>query len=191
MQDFWFYVKLGFDHVMDPGAYDHVLFLIALAAPFSFKEWKKVIVLATLFTIAHCLSLALSAYGLLRMDTSLIEFLIPVTILATAIFNIFYTRGLHKMGWHLIATTFFGLIHGFGFSNYFNLLMAEEEEKLIPLLGFATGIEISQVLVILGILLLIYLIHKLLKTKLTTLTVLISILVALITFRLLIKVFPW
>ena len=68
MADFWFYTRLGFFHVLDPGGYDHVLFLMALALPFSFLQWKKVFWLATLFTVTHCISLALAAFGLVEID---------------------------------------------------------------------------------------------------------------------------
>ena len=85
MSDFWFYTKLGFFHVLDPGGYDHVLFLTALALPFSFLQWKKVFWLATLFTLTHCLSLALAAYGIVEINSDLVETLIPITILALAL----------------------------------------------------------------------------------------------------------
>ncbi len=92
---------------------------------------------------------------MLRVNVGWIEFLIPVTIFLTALFNLFYTRkdaDQFRIFWHGLATTFFGLIHGFGFSNYFNMMMAEIEEKAVPLLGFALGIEISQVAIIVFIL---------------------------------------
>ncbi len=192
MQDFWFYTELGFHHVMDPTAYDHILFLVALAAPFTFKHWKQVLVLATVFTVAHCFSLALSVYDIFRVDSFIIELMIPITILVTALFNVFYIKrfkGIKSLGMHLLATTFFGLIHGFGFSNYFNLLMAEEPDKLVPLLGFATGIEVSQVLVILFVLLLALIGQGVFKLRQTTFSIGVSIIVALITIPLLIKAF--
>lgn len=191
--DFWFYLQLGFDHVMDPSAYDHLLFLAALAAPFTFRSWKKVLVLATVFTIAHCLSLAVSAYGLLRVDTAWVEFLIPVTILLTALFNLWYLRrdadetGLYL---HLGATAFFGLIHGFGFSNYFNMLMAGTGAKAVPLLGFAGGIEIAQVLMIFAVLALAYLLQSGLGIKRTYFIAAASIIIALITIPMLFETFP-
>lgn len=194
MENFWFYIKLGLDHVLDFGAYDHILFLSALALPFTFKSWKKVLLLATIFTVAHCLSLGLSVYSIVVMDVGLIEFLIPLTILLTAIFNLIYTKSAdeHKtILLHLIATAFFGLIHGFGFSNYFNMLMSEEEEKLGPLLGFATGIEISQVLIVLSILTLAYFIQSVFKVKQSIFIVAGSILVVLVTIPMLIETFPW
>ena len=194
MEEFWFYIKLGLNHVLDFGAYDHILFLSALAIPFTFKSWKKVVVLATVFTIAHCLSLALSAYKAVTMDVGLIEFLIPVTILLTAIFDWLYARQGSDSGgiWlHLLATAFFGLIHGFGFSNYFKMLMAEEEEQLNPLLGFATGIEISQVFIILSILCLAYMVQSIFKIKQSVFITVTSIIIIGITIPMLVKTFPW
>ncbi|NKI31028.1 HupE/UreJ family protein [Croceivirga thetidis] len=193
MNDFWFYIKLGFEHVLDLGAYDHILFLAALAVPFTFKSWKSVLVLATIFTIAHCTSLALSAFGLVNVDVSWIEFLIPVTIALTAIFNLYQLKGnktTSSLGFHGIATAFFGLVHGFGFSNYFNMLMAEEENKLGPLLGFATGIEFSQVVIVLLVLCIAFLFLDVLKVKQKVFIAAASMLIVLITIPMLIETFP-
>lgn len=193
MQEFWFYIKLGLNHVLDFGAYDHILFLSALAIPFTFVYWKRVVVLATIFTIAHCTSLALSAFGILTIDVGLIEFLIPITILVTSIFNFIYVKKeINEVGilLHVLATTFFGLIHGFGFSNYFKLMMAEEDDKVVPLLGFATGIELSQVAIILIILAIAFLMQDLFKVKRTVFIAIASILVICITIPLLIATFP-
>ena len=194
MEDFWFYLKMGLDHVLDLGAYDHILFLSALAIPFTFKSWKKVLVLATVFTITHCLSLMLSVYEIVVMDVSLIEFLIPVTIFLTAIFNILYQKmleGSKSIGLHVIATAFFGLIHGFGFSNYFKMLVSGEDEKVTPLIGFATGIEISQVTVVMIVLILAYIVQTILKVKQPVFVWVASSIVLLITIPLLYQTFPW
>ncbi|MER3319330.1 MAG: HupE/UreJ family protein [Allomuricauda sp.] len=193
MQEFLFYIKLGLDHVLDFGAYDHILFLSALTVPFTFRNWKRVLVLATIFTVAHCTSLALSVYDVVIMDVGLIEFLIPVTILLTALFNFAYVyKESLNVGifMHILATAFFGLIHGFGFSNYFKMLMAEEEDKITPLLGFATGIELSQVTVILIVLTISYVILELLKAKRWIFIAVASILIIAITIPLLIATFP-
>lgn len=194
MYDFWFYCKLGINHVLDWGAYDHVLFLTALTAPFTFKHWKKVVVLATLFTIAHCLSLALSAYSIVKADVELIEFLIPLTILLTASYNIFQVFAVQSgtKGYLLeFSTTFFGLIHGFGFSNYFNMLMSEEEEKIGPLLGFACGIETSQIIVIFAVLILAFIFQNKLGVKRAVFTVLILSAIILLSIPMLINGWPW
>ncbi|WP_396638633.1 HupE/UreJ family protein [Maribacter sp. R77961] len=194
MQDFWFYIKLGLDHVLDISAYDHILFLSALAIPFTFKHWKKVLLLATVFTIAHCFSLILSVYEIVVMDVSLIEFLIPVTIFLTAIFNIIYLKTLlnhRNISLHILATTFFGLIHGFGFSNYFKMLISGEEQKFLPLLGFATGIEISQVIIVLLMLVLAFVLQSVLKVKYRLFVWIGSLIVLLITLPLLYQTLPF
>lgn len=193
MQDFWFYIKLGLEHVLDLGAYDHILFLSALAIPFTFKRWKQVVILATVFTIAHCASLAFSVYGIFSVDVGLIEFLIPVTIALTALYNfigVFKKEESTGIFFQALATAFFGLIHGFGFSNYFNMLMAEEENKLGPLLGFATGIELSQVTIILLVLAVAYLVQGAFKIKQTFFIGVTSILILLVTIPMLIDTFP-
>ena len=193
MQDFIFYIKLGLNHVLDFNAYDHILFLLALAVPFTFKNWKKVLLLATIFTITHCASLFLSVYEILIVDVTWIEFLIPVTILLTALFNLVYIKSKvadKSILLHIIATAFFGLVHGFGFSNYFKMLMAEEENKLSPLLGFATGIEVSQVLIVLCMLLISFLFISILKVKQTLFIGIVSILIILVTIPMLIDTFP-
>lgn len=160
MEDFLFYVELGLGHVLDFNAYDHILFLTALAIPFTFRLWKQILTLVTIFTVAHCLSLAFSVYEIVEVNAAWIEFLIPITILMTALFNI---KEVVKRNTALnfklqsAATAFFGLIHGFGFSSYFKMLMAGEDNKLNPLLGFATGIELSQIFIIIGVLFLVFL----------------------------------
>ncbi|NNK76722.1 MAG: HupE/UreJ family protein [Maribacter sp.] len=194
MENFLFYIELGLDHVLDFAAYDHILFLAALSLPFTFNSWKRVLVLVTVFTIAHCLSLGLSVYDIMVVDVGLIEFLIPVTILFTAVFNLLYIKSTSRersIVLHVLATAFFGLIHGFGFSNYFKMLMSGEDEKLSPLLGFATGIELSQVLIVLLVLGLAHVIQSFLKVKRQYFVTLASILVISITIPMLIATFPW
>lgn len=194
MQDFWFYTELGLSHVLDINAYDHILFLSALVIPFTFKNWVNVLWLATIFTITHCLSLALSAFGILTVDVSLIEFLIPVTILLTAVYNILRLINNVKdksIVWHMVATAFFGLVHGFGFSNYFKMLVAELDEKLGPLIGFALGIELSQVVIVLFVLLLTHLFQSVFKIKRSLFVTVASSIVILITIPLLYNTFPW
>lgn len=193
MENFWFYVKLGFWHVLDMSAYDHILFLTALTIPFTLRRWKSILLLATLFTVAHCTSLALSVYGILVMDKALIEFLIPITIGLTAIFNIIYAKaniGQGTLFLHILAAVFFGLIHGFGFSNYFRMLVAEETDKITSLLGFATGIEFSQVVIILMVLFLIHFALSVLKVRQTFFIIGASILILLVTIPMLIETFP-
>ncbi|SMG44500.1 HupE/UreJ family protein [Arenibacter troitsensis] len=194
MGNFWFYIQMGLEHVLDLDAYDHILFLAALAVPFTFANWKKILVLATIFTITHCASLALSVYGILLVDVGLIEFLIPITIFFTAIHNLFHAKKLaahRNMVLYSVATGFFGLVHGFGFSNYFKMLMAGEEEKISPLLGFATGIEFSQILILLAVLSANYIVRSLFAVKQHLFTQVMSIIILFITIPMLFATFPW
>lgn len=154
MDDFLLYFKMGLNHVLDLSAYDHILFLIVLAVVFSFKQWRKVLWLVTLFTIGHSVTLALSAYGILKIRIDIIEYLIPVTIFITGAINVFTAKNTTsgKQNINLIFALFFGLIHGLGFSNYFKMMVGKEENKLFPLLEFALGIEAAQIIIVLGIL---------------------------------------
>jgi len=194
MLEFWFYVQLGLKHVLDINAYDHILFLSALALPFTFKSWKNVLLLATVFTFTHCLALVLSVYEIVVVESSYIEFLIPVTILFTAIFNLI-DRKAQKEGrailYLVLATGFFGFIHGFGFSNYFKMMVMGEVDKFVPLLGFASGIEISQVIIVLLVLVLAYVVDSLFKVNQKLFLMVGSILIILITLPLLYQTFPF
>jgi hydrogenase/urease accessory protein HupE len=147
---------MGFQHVLDFSAYDHVLFLIVLAVVFNFDQWRKVCWMATLFTIGHSITLALSAYGKVNVGTKLIEFLIPITILITGCINVFTAKksASGKGSLNLIFALFFGLIHGFGFSTYFKVMVGKGENKLVPLVEFALGIEAAQIIIVLGVLVL-------------------------------------
>ena len=165
MDDFILYLNMGLQHVLDFSAYDHILFLIALAVIFSFHQLKKVLWLITLFTVGHSLTLALSAYGVLKIDVKIIEFLIPVTIGITAVVNILNSskNNTSKDKINLVFALFFGLIHGLGFSNYFRMMIGREEDKLMPLIEFALGIEVAQVIIVLGILIIGYLLQSFFK----------------------------
>lgn len=194
MGNFGVYGELGFFHVMDLAGYDHVLFLIALALPFGYTMWKRVLWLATLFTVSHCLSLALAAYDLISFDSGIVEFLIPITILLTAIFDIYLVRGVLDAGAafkvHLISTGLFGLIHGLGFSNYFRMLMSGESEKTGPLFGFAFGIEIAQIVVLVFVMGLTYLIVDRLRTSQIWYIRIAASLIVLISTYLMIRAWP-
>ncbi len=194
MEELFFYIKLGLRHVLDPQALDHLLFLSALAIPYTPGAWKKVLLLATAFTITHCLSLAMSVYGWIEANATLIEFLIPLTILLTALGNIYRNlSGIDREGWwlQLAATAFFGLIHGLGFSNYFNMLMAEEDEKALPLLGFAGGIEISQLLIISAVLFLTFVLVRWVRIGKRLFIMSASSLIALLTLPMIAEAWPW
>lgn len=163
MSEFWIYFQIGLRHVLDIKAYDHVLFLIALTVPYAFKDWTRVLVLVSLFTLGHTMALLLSVFGFVVIKASLVEFLIPITILVTAIFHLFTAgKNSKKESISIIGfiTLFFGIIHGLGFSNYFKtLLPGKGSDKLLPLLEFALGIETAQIIVVLVVLVLSYIVQ--------------------------------
>lgn len=163
MSEFWLYFKVGLNHVLDIHAYDHVLFLIALMVPYAFKDWKRVLILVSLFTLGHTLSLFLAVFGVVNINPAYVEFLIPITIFVTAVFHLFTAGKSSKtesISFVAIVTLFFGIIHGLGFSNYFKtILPGSASDKLLPLLEFALGIEAAQLIVVLVILILAYIVQ--------------------------------
>lgn len=163
MSEFLLYFKIGLNHVLDINGYDHVLFLIALTVPYAFKDWKRVLLLVTLFTVGHTLALILSVYEIVIIKASLVEFLIPITILVTAVFHLFTAGKSGKnesITFVSFVTLFFGIIHGLGFSNYFkSILPGSATDKLLPLLEFALGIEAAQIIVVIIVLLLSYVVQ--------------------------------
>lgn len=166
MSDFWLYFNLGLHHVLDWGAYDHVLFLIILCAAYTFSSWKKILILVTMFTVGHTLSLLLASYKIVSVSSSVVEFLIPVTILVTAIFNIFSpkkskAKSTDKMGLYYVVTIFFGLIHGMGFASFFTAL--DTENSILALLEFALGIEAAQIIVVVIFLILAFIFQTIFK----------------------------
>lgn len=157
MDDFLRNVIFGFEHVLDWNAYDHILFIMLLAVPYLFKSWKKLLWLVTAFTIGHTVSLMLVAFASVTFSTTYIEFLVPVTIAITALFNIFTAGNRHRdnTAWIGIGISlFFGLIHGFAFSSAYNMLAAGTDNELLLLISYALGIEGAQLVIVLGVLVL-------------------------------------
>lgn len=155
MSDFWLLVELGFSHVWDWQGYDHLLFLAALCLPFSTRQWKPLLWLITCFTIGHSLSLILASLEVVKVSSIWIEFLIPVSIVATAVYNMIYARAVWVRNNQLVmwVTLFFGFVHGFGFAGYFELIRDVDQPLWSSLLFFALGIESAQI--VLGALMLL------------------------------------
>lgn len=191
---FWYYVKLGFQHVLDINAYDHILYFIVLTIPYTFKNWKRILWLVTVFTIGHTVSLLASIYGWVSVKSILVEFLIPLTIVGTALVNIFTagkTNRKESFGFIFFITLFFGLIHGLGFSNYFRQIVAVEQNKLIPTLEFSLGIELAQVIVVLIVLVLSLIVSTLFRFNKKEWVLVISAVVLGMAIPLLINAYPY
>lgn len=165
MDELLMYGRLGFKHIIDLGGVDHILFVLALTIRYIWSDWKKILVLVTSFTIGHSLTLALSTLSLIDISVDWIEFLIPVTILITALSNFWVKDFEFKQRYsaHYGLALFFGLIHGLGFSNYLKSLLGKEASLLGPLFSFNIGLEIGQILIVGVILALSYGFVNLLK----------------------------
>lgn len=166
MQDFPLYFELGWQHILDWKGYDHILFVMVLCGTYLLADWKKVLILVTAFTIGHSITLALSVLKIIHVKTDLIEFLIPVTILITALSNLFAGKSKPKgIQLKYILALFFGLIHGLGFSNYLNSLLGKSTNIVAELFAFNVGLEFGQIIIVLGILLVSFILINLFKIK--------------------------
>lgn len=152
MNEFTLYFGLGKDHILDYlNGYDHILFVIALCALYTFHDWRRVLILVTAFTVGHSITLALATFEVVRVNSDWVEFLIPVTIFLTAGANIFKREGnVHdpKIQANYILALFFGLIHGMGFSNYLQAILGRSESITLPLFAFNVGLEFGQIVIV-------------------------------------------
>jgi hypothetical protein len=168
MEDFKLYFGIGTDHILNWEALDHILFVAALCLRYLAKDWKKVVVLVTAFTIGHSITLALSALGFVHVATRYIEFLIPLTIVATAINNLLQRRNQVEHPSRLpviyFFALFFGLIHGLAFASSLISLVGKDD-ILVPLLAFNLGIEAAQLLVVAIILAISFIFVQLMKIR--------------------------
>ena len=166
MTDFLFYLQLGWEHIISIDALDHQLFILALVAIFSFQDLKKVLILVTAFTLGHSFTLALSAFDIIRFPSNWVEFLIPCTIVFTALDNLIFSKNEDKLiKLNYFLALIFGLIHGMGFANSVRMMLAKEQSIVIPLLGFNVGLEIGQIAVVIIILSIFYILSTFLKLK--------------------------
>lgn len=164
MQDFLFYLQLGWEHIISKDALDHQLFILALIAIFSFRDWKKVLILVTAFTIGHSLTLVLSALDVFRFPSDWVEFLIPCTIVFTALDNIIFSKNEKKLiQLNYYLALLFGLIHGMGFANSVRMMLASEQDITLPLFGFNVGLELGQIVVVAIALFIHYIFSEFLK----------------------------
>lgn len=155
MNSFQLYFKLGLQHILDIQGFDHILFVLALCVVYVARDWKKILILITAFTIGHSLTLALATFNVIQVRSDVIEFLIPVTIAFTALATLFKPKPSTGRGIQLnyLFAVFFGLIHGLGFSNYLKVLLGKETSIWQPLLAFNIGLEVGQIVIVASFLL--------------------------------------
>lgn len=206
MDDFIFFFKQGLSHISDLGAYDHILFIAALAAAYHIKNGKKLILLVSAFTIGHSIALALATLKIVKVNSSLIEFLIPVTIIATCLTTILrqlkhkspplqFKKVLDhskKAGFHVeqngatyLIIIGFGIVHGLGFSNYLRFILSENESLFTPLFAFNLGLEVGQIFILTIALIINFVLLRYVKLSQKHLPIIISILITIISIPIL------
>lgn len=159
------YIELGFSHILDSKGYDHILFVVVLCVAYRPSEWKKMLVLVTAFTVGHTVTLGLAALQMIHIDSKLVEMLIPITIILSAVLNIWEQskgRQLNSTLHYSIALAF-GLIHGLGFSNFFKALVSPEESIVPMLFSFNIGVELGQIMIVLCSFVVVYILTNILE----------------------------
>ena len=192
MNDFVFYFKIGWEHIVNKSALDHIFFIAALAAIYMLKDWRQVLILVTAFTIGHAITLILSAKNVVNVDSAVVEFLIPCTIVFTAISNLFlktFTPKSIRINYFLAL--FFGLIHGLAFAQTLKWILAEDQSFMVAWLSFSVGLELGQILVVLLILLLAQVFVGFLKLNRRYWTMIVSIVVFILALQMAIVRWPW
>ena len=191
MQDFSLYFDLGSHHILDWNGYDHILFVMALCGIYTLKDWKKVLILVTAFTIGHSITLALSVLNIVRFPTPIIEFLIPITIVVTALTNILSKKIKPKsINLKFILALTFGFIHGMGFSNYLKSLLGKSTSIVVELFAFNIGLEVGQVIIVAATLLLGFFLVSIVKIKLWDWTFFLSSAIFGISFMMAVERLP-
>jgi hypothetical protein len=155
MNDFGFYFKIGWEHIINIQALDHIFFIAALAAVYMLKDWKQVLVLVTAFTLGHTITLVLSSLDLLEISSSWVEFLVPCTIVFTALSNLFLKNSSSRaIRINYFLALFFGLIHGLAFANTLRMLIAQDQSFAWSMFSFSVGLESGQILIVFIVLIL-------------------------------------
>lgn len=192
MNDFSFYFKIGWEHIINWSAVDHIFFIAVLAAIYLLKDWKQVLLLVTAFTIGHAVTLILSAKNIIQVNKGLVEFLIPCTIVFTAVSNLFlktFTPRSIRINYFLAL--FFGLIHGLAFATTLKWLLAEDQNFVVAWLSFSVGLELGQILVVLLILLLAQVCVVFLKLNRHYWVIIVSVVVMAVAVEMARERWPW
>jgi len=150
LESFLKFFESGLYHIISFDGYDHILFVVLLSLPFLFKDWKWLLTLISFFTLGHTLSLILGVYDVININVNVTEWLIPITIFFTALYNIFTAgKNLQRRPYFMYGIVlFFGLIHGLGFANAFESMVSKDESTFLAIVEFALGIEIGQLIIV-------------------------------------------
>lgn len=192
MKDFIFYFRIGWSHIMSQDATDHLFFIAVLAIIYSFADWKKVLILVTAFTVGHAITLFMSVLDLIRLNSEIVEFLIPCTIMVTAMMNLFVRKD-HKAS-HAIQYAIalgFGLIHGLGYANYIRMILTADQQLVLGLFSFNLGLEAGQIVVVCLVLLTVWVSSRIHANAQRHWVTIVSAFVLLFALKLAIERFPF
>jgi hypothetical protein len=192
MNDFIFFFKLGWSHIISIEALDHLYFIGVLAIIYSFSKWKQVLVLVTAFTIGHSLTLILSVLDLIRFNTEYVEFAIPCTIIFSAGMNMMAHKEISRaISIQYILALLFGLVHGMGYANAIRFMLFSGKGLGMALFGFNLGLESGQIFVVLLILFFVLVTQKYKICTHRKLVMLFSALILVLSLKMAVERFPF
>lgn len=167
MDEFYIWFSTGFTHILDLNGYDHILYVMVLCVMFSYIEWKQLLTLITAFTIGHSLTLAASVFNIIHIKQGVIEVIIPLTILITCILNMLsLTKDKLKVkSFNYGLALIFGFVHGMGFSYLLKSLLARQESVFLPLISFNFGLEVGQLVIVMGMVILSFFLFTFTRLK--------------------------
>ena len=139
---FSIFIKSGFDHII-PKGFDHIIFILGLF--FSFIHFRSLLLQVSVFTIAHSITLILAALNIIKINGSIVEPLIALSIVWIAIENCVFKR-LSK--WRYFIVFCFGLLHGLGFASVLSEYGIPKDNFISSLLAFNIGVEFGQIFVL-------------------------------------------
>ena len=144
-QVFWKYMLVGYEHIL-PLGFDHILFITCVFLLNT--DLKQIVLQASMFTIAHSITLGLAMYGVIKPPSNIIEPLIAISIVVLAIENIYFSK---VKPWRLVMVYLFGMVHGMGFAGALSQLGMPQYAFATALISFNVGVELGQLTIILGL----------------------------------------
>ena len=140
---FWKYLVLGYEHII-PLGFDHILFILCVF--FLNTNIKQIILQASMFTVAHSITLGLAMYGIIKPPANIVEPLIALSIVFLAVENIYSNK---VKPWRMVMVFLFGMVHGMGFAGALSQLGMPQNAFATALISFNVGVELGQLSIIL------------------------------------------
>ena len=143
LKKIYIFIKAGFEHIIPQGL-DHILFVLGLF--FSSLKFRSLLLQVTAFTLAHSITLALAAVGVVKLQLSIVEPLIFLSIVWVALENSLFKK---TTKWRSLVVFSFGLLHGLGFAALLTEYGLPKDNFISLLLAFNIGVELGQLAVLL------------------------------------------